>query len=62
MNIDGRERLKNLTRKLADNSFVKATDEQSTDAEFEATIEELSHHLREVRRRSLELHEERMPA
>jgi len=62
MNNEGRERLKNLTRKLADNSFIKASDELATNAEFEAALDELSHHLKEIRRRSVELHEEKMQA
>ena len=62
MNNEVRERLKNLTRKLADSSFARANDDDTTEGEFEASLEELTHHLREVRRRSQELHEERVHA
>jgi len=62
MNNEVRERLKHLARKLADNSFAMASDELTTDDEFEAAMEELLHHLREVRRRSMELHVEKMRA
>jgi len=62
MNNEVRERLKHLTRKLADSSFARASDELTTDDEFERALEELLHHLREVRRRSMELHLEKMHA
>jgi len=62
MNNEVRERLRNLTRKLADSSFAKASDDMTTEGEFEAALDELSHHLKEVRRRSLELSSEKMHA
>ena len=62
MNNEVRERLRHLTRKLADSSFARASDELTTEDEFEAAMEELSHHLREVRRRSMELHVEKTHA
>ena len=59
MNNEVRERLRNLTRRLADVSFAKACDDSSTGEEFQNALDALADHLKEVRKRSLQVSLER---
>ena len=59
MNNEVRERLRNLTRRLADVSFVRACDTNSSAEEFHQALDALEDHLKEVRKRYAELHVER---
>jgi len=59
MNNEVRERLRNLSRKLADAAFARACDSAATAEDFQEALDALDVHLKEVRRRSAELHVER---
>ena len=55
MNNEAKERLKYLTRKLADASFAKACDPSASDEEFRDAMSALENHIREVRKRAMGL-------
>ena len=59
MNIEAKERLEHITRKLVDASFAKACDVNSTDEEFRKAVDAVVNHLEKVRTRSQVLHLDR---
>ena len=56
MNNEAKERLKYLTRRLADASFAKACDTAASDEEFQRAMDALMNHLQEVRKRAMALY------
>jgi len=52
MENEVKERLRSLTRKMADSSFAIASDPVATEEEFEEAMDVLSRHLREIRKRT----------
>jgi len=59
MENEVRERLRNLTRTLAEGAFARACDGASTAGEFREALDALEVHLKEIRRRYAEMHTER---
>jgi len=59
MNNEVRERLRNLSRKLADAAFARACDDAASAGEFQEALDALDAHLKEVRRRYAQVHLER---
>jgi len=59
MNNEVRERLRNLSRRLADAAFARASDGAATEEEFREALDALEGHLKEVRRRYAAMHVER---
>ncbi|HUI10987.1 MAG TPA: hypothetical protein VL221_11715 [Bacteroidota bacterium] len=59
MNNEVRERLRNLSRRLADAAFARACDGEVRAEEFQEALDALDAHLKEVRRRYAEMHLER---
>ncbi|HMK39168.1 MAG TPA: hypothetical protein VK569_07485 [Bacteroidota bacterium] len=62
MNIEAKERLEHITRKLVDASFAVACDVNSTDEEFRKSVDAVVNHLEKVRARSRVMHLERQMA
>jgi len=59
MNNEVRERLRTVSRKLADAAFARACDAGATAEEFLEALDALDAHLKEVRRRYAQVHLER---
>jgi uncharacterized coiled-coil protein SlyX len=59
MKNEVRERLRTLTRKLADSAFSRACDGSATVEEFQESLDALASHLKEVRKRYAEMNLER---
>lgn len=56
MNNEAKERLKYLTRRLADTSFAKACDPVASDEEFQEAMDALVNHISEVRKKAMGLY------
>jgi hypothetical protein len=61
MDIEAKERLRHIARRLVDASYVKACDPAASDEEFRKSVDALVNHLTNVRRRSLEAYREEQP-
>jgi hypothetical protein len=62
MDIEAKERLWSITKRLVDASYAKACDVSATEEDFQKTVNALVHHLLKVRRRSEESHMEKQMA
>ena len=52
MDIEAKERLRNIARGLVDASYARACDYGATEEEFQETVDEVVNHLIRVRRRA----------
>jgi ribosomal protein S20 len=56
--IEAKERLRNISRKLADKAFAKACDPASNERDFQESLDAFVNHMKKVRKRAHELHME----
>lgn len=54
MEIEAKERLRNIARKLADNSFAKACDPMLNERDFQESVDAFVSHMMKVRKRAHE--------
>jgi hypothetical protein len=62
MDIEAKERLRNITNRLVGASYAKACDPGVTEEDFQRSVNALVSHLMKVRRRAMESYPEKLMA
>ncbi|HTY57938.1 MAG TPA: hypothetical protein VMF59_03935 [Bacteroidota bacterium] len=60
MDIEAKERLRHIAKRLLESSYVKACDYTTSEEEFQEAVDALVNHLMKVRRRAQELNLEKL--
>ncbi len=62
VDIEAKERLSNIAKRLLETSYAHACDFTATDEEFQKSVDALVNHLAKVRRRARDLYAEKLTA